>query len=447
MLTTDTYYNNSIVERIKEALGDENPEDYVLVFSAHGLPKKIIDRGDSYQKHIRQNVFQARKMLLNAGIEFHNTHLAYQSRLGPLEWIRPYLEDKLKSLKKKKVIIFPIAFTLDNSEAEFELEVEHREIAEELGFVEYRVAEAPNAHPEFVKCVANIDKFYGEVSQEYLQFLESQILIVAQAPTKEINFLTAALSLGYTFNENHYVVGGFSELFNQMTQNIKSLQRNSEITYIKREKNSFLLHTKTESFQAQKIILNSTVYDSAKLFSDTKTKNYFKPYEKLDNHQGSFMLYMTIKSDKDYEHHYQLIQDKLYPNSLSRALFVSFSDRSDTSLAPKGHYSITASIHTDNRFWRDKESYKEQKRELQELLLDTIMKELHIESDEVLECFSATPNSFENFINRSQLGGNAITMKNFLPKLPSNDTNIEGLYCIGDTVYAAQGWPCVMLGV
>jgi len=152
----DTYYINSIVERIKESLGEDNPEDFELIFSAHGLPKKIIEKGDSYQKHIRQNVYQARKALMHAGVDFHKTHLAYQSRLGPLEWIRPYLDDKLKSLQKKKVIIFPIAFTLDNSETEFELEIEYREIAEELGFEEYRVAKAPNAHPEFVKCLTNI---------------------------------------------------------------------------------------------------------------------------------------------------------------------------------------------------------------------------------------------------------------------------------------------------
>ena len=60
---------------------------------------------------------------------------------------------------------------------------------------------------------------------------------------------------------------------------------------------------------------------------------------------------------------------------------------------------------------------------------------------------AATPKSFKRYINRSQLGGNAITMKNFLPRLPSNDTTIEGLYHVGDTVYAAQGWPGVMLGV
>jgi ferrochelatase len=152
----DKNYNSSIVERVKEALGDDNAEDFELIFSAHGLPKKIIEKGDSYQKHIKQNVYQARRTLTLAGIEFHNTHLAYQSRLGPLEWIRPYLDDKLKALKKKKVIIFPIAFTVDNSETEFELEIEYREVAEELGFEEYRVAKAPNNHPEFVKCITNI---------------------------------------------------------------------------------------------------------------------------------------------------------------------------------------------------------------------------------------------------------------------------------------------------
>lgn len=152
----DVYYNNAIVQRIKEALNGEDPKNYELVFSAHGLTERIIAKGDVYQKHIRYNVFHARKALIKEGIDFHNTHLAYQSRLGPMEWIKPYLEDKLKSLKKKKVIIVPIAFTLDNSETEFELEIEYREVAEEMGFEEYRVAKAPNDHPEFVKCLTNM---------------------------------------------------------------------------------------------------------------------------------------------------------------------------------------------------------------------------------------------------------------------------------------------------
>jgi len=152
----DKNYNLAIVERIKEALNGDDAKDFELVFSAHGLTQKIINNGDLYQKHIRYNLFFARKELLLAGVNFSSTHLAYQSRVGPMEWIKPYLEDKLKMLKRKKVIIYPLAFTVDNSETEFELEIEYREIADELGFEDYRVAKAPNNHPLFIKSLKNL---------------------------------------------------------------------------------------------------------------------------------------------------------------------------------------------------------------------------------------------------------------------------------------------------
>lgn len=159
--TIDSYYAQndyiaSIVERIKESLAGDNASEFELIFSAHGLPQKIIDKGDLYQKHIKKSVYYVRYALMSMGINFHNTHLAYQSRLGPMEWIKPYLEYKLMHLKKKKVIIFPIAFTVDNSETEFELEIEYREKAEKMGFEDYRVSKSPNDHQDFVKCLVHI---------------------------------------------------------------------------------------------------------------------------------------------------------------------------------------------------------------------------------------------------------------------------------------------------
>jgi len=138
-------YNFTIVQKIKEALGDDDAKDFELIFSAHGLPQKIVDSGDPYMKHIKQNVFRARKELLKQGVDFHKTHLAYQSRVGKMEWIKPYLETKLNSLEKRKVIIYPIAFLIDNSETKYELDIEYKEIAKKIGFKEYRVASAPNA--------------------------------------------------------------------------------------------------------------------------------------------------------------------------------------------------------------------------------------------------------------------------------------------------------------
>jgi phytoene dehydrogenase-like protein len=292
-----------------------------------------------------------------------------------------------------------------------------------------------------------IQDFYGDVSEEYLQFLESQALIVAQAKLDKINFFTAALSLGYTFNETHYVKGGFSRLFDGLTSSMKQVRRKTQIMHIESQVDHFVLHTKRDSIKTKNVILNSTMYESGTLFAKENIKRYYRKYEKLDNHQSSFMLYVTIKSDKKFEHHYQLIQDSPYPHTLSNALFVSFSDVDDTELAQEGHYSITASIHTDVRTWQDPSVYKERKEQLEKILLKSLCDILEIKDEEIVHHMAATPKTFKNYINRSQLGGNAITMKNFLPKLPGNDTPIKGLYHVGDTVYAAQGWPGVMLGV
>ena len=298
-----------------------------------------------------------------------------------------------------------------------------------------------------VNALSFTKKLLPELGEEYLDFLEAQIYIVAQAPMKEINFLTAALSLGYTFSQNHYVLGGFATLFDELTKDIKDVHKNAEIVQIVQLQDSFELHTKKEIFKAKKVILNSTVYDSAKLFKDFDIKKYYKKYERLNNHQSSFMLYMTIKSDKEFLHHYQLIQNSILKNTISKAVFVSFSDVSDTQITKEGHYSITASIHTDSRFWEDTKTYKTKKRELQTILEDIIIRDLGIDEDGVIQSFSATSKTFEHYIKRSQLGGNAMSMKNFLPFLPGNDTPIKNLYNVGDSVYAAQGWPGVMLGV
>lgn len=292
-----------------------------------------------------------------------------------------------------------------------------------------------------------IQDFYQDISTPYQEFLEAQIMIVAQAHSKEINFLTAALSLGYTFNKNHYAVGGMGRVFDDMTASMKDVRVKCEIKKIEHTNDCFLLHTDNETIKAKTLILNATVYDSTKLFKERQIKEYYKKYEHLQNYQSSFMLYMTIKSEDDFFHHYQIIQEKKLPFTLSNALFVSFSDKSDNTISPHGHYSITASIHTDSRWWDKKENYSQQKTELKHRILNIICDTLTIKETQVLHTFAATPKTFDRYIKRSQLGGNPITMRNFLPRLPGNDTPVKDLFHVGDTVYAAQGWPGVMLGV
>ena len=151
-------YNKAIIESIKESVGSDDYNNFDIIFSAHGLPQKIVDAGDVYQNHVEKHIGILKEMLNKENMAFHDVHLAYQSKVGPMAWLKPSLDDKLKVVRNRGVIVFPIAFTIDNSETDFELEVEYREIAEELGFKEYRVCRCPNDSELFVDALCEIYK-------------------------------------------------------------------------------------------------------------------------------------------------------------------------------------------------------------------------------------------------------------------------------------------------
>ena len=92
-------------------------------------------------------------MLNDEGLKFKEIKLAYQSRLGPVKWLEPPLNEALKACENKKVLIYPISFCIDNSETIFELVIEYKRVADELGFSFYDVVECPNFSDEFVNFI------------------------------------------------------------------------------------------------------------------------------------------------------------------------------------------------------------------------------------------------------------------------------------------------------
>ncbi len=149
-------YNKAIIKNIKKTVATSEYRDFDIIFSAHGLPQKIIDAGDVYEKHINRHVKILKKMMQEEQMAFHDIHLAYQSKVGRMQWLTPSLEEKLKTVRNRGVVIFPIAFTIDNSETDFELNIEYREIAEKLGFKDYRVCKCPNDSDLFVDALSEI---------------------------------------------------------------------------------------------------------------------------------------------------------------------------------------------------------------------------------------------------------------------------------------------------
>ncbi|KLD96058.1 ferrochelatase [Aliarcobacter butzleri] len=149
-------FNECIVNEILNNVEDET--SYNLVFSAHGLPQKIVDAGDPYEKQMNEHVKILSEELQKRGKNFKSINLAYQSKVGPLKWLEPSLENMLKNFKNENVIIYPLSFIVDNSETVFELDIEYKEISHEIGIKEYKVCSCVNDSDEFIEAIKDIIK-------------------------------------------------------------------------------------------------------------------------------------------------------------------------------------------------------------------------------------------------------------------------------------------------
>ncbi|MEH2464636.1 ferrochelatase [Nostoc sp.] len=150
-------YLQAMAELIAQELDQfPNPDDVHIFFSAHGVPKSYVEEaGDPYQQEIEECT-----ALMMQTLNRPNVHtLAYQSRVGPVEWLQPYTEDALKELGAqgvKDLVVVPISFVSEHIETLQEIDIEYREVAEESGIHNFRRVPAPNTHPVFINALADL---------------------------------------------------------------------------------------------------------------------------------------------------------------------------------------------------------------------------------------------------------------------------------------------------
>lgn len=152
--------NEGFVDAIADKLWPQIEEACYLgkprvLFSAHGLPKKIVDGGDPYQWQVEQTALAITKKLDLPALDWW---VSYQSRVGPMEWIGPNTEDEIIRAGREKIplIIVPIAFVSEHSETLVELDIEYREVAEKSGVPSYMRTPAVGTHPSFIKGLSDL---------------------------------------------------------------------------------------------------------------------------------------------------------------------------------------------------------------------------------------------------------------------------------------------------
>ena len=153
-------YARSISERIDEGL-QRFPrhvrERVHLVFSAHGTPvKEMKKRRDPYCCLVHSTVQQVMDLRAESD-PGRPLHVAFQSKVGPAEWLTPSTPEQLEALADDghdAVLVIPVAFVTDHIETAFELDIEVREEAEHFGIRHYEVTSGLNCHPLFIEAMA-----------------------------------------------------------------------------------------------------------------------------------------------------------------------------------------------------------------------------------------------------------------------------------------------------
>jgi ferrochelatase len=141
---------------VQQAWARRKPHvDYRLLLSAHGLPKRMISRGDPYQWQVEKTAEAIVEKLGIAGLDWS---LCYQSRVGPLEWIGPATDAEVRRAGRdgNGVVIAPIAFVSEHSETLVELDIEYAKLAREHGVPDYIRVATVGTHPAFIGGLAKL---------------------------------------------------------------------------------------------------------------------------------------------------------------------------------------------------------------------------------------------------------------------------------------------------
>jgi ferrochelatase len=150
-------YLQAMAQLIAQELDEfPNPDTVHVFFSAHGVPKSYVEEaGDPYQQEIEECT-----ALIMQTLNRPNAYtLAYQSRVGPVEWLQPYTEDAIPELGKQGVrdmVVVPISFVSEHIETLQEIDIEYREVAESVGIHNFRRVPALNTHPQFIAGMADL---------------------------------------------------------------------------------------------------------------------------------------------------------------------------------------------------------------------------------------------------------------------------------------------------
>jgi protoporphyrin/coproporphyrin ferrochelatase len=154
-------YIQAVAQRIGSMLRQFSDSSRIhLIFSAHGLPMSLVEKGDPYPKQIEETV----RLVCEAGIERYpgwpRKHLlCYQSRVGPAKWLQPPFTGTIERLAHegvKEMLVVPISFVTEHIETLHEINIEGRRDAKKFGVERFRMMPAVGDSPLFIGALKDL---------------------------------------------------------------------------------------------------------------------------------------------------------------------------------------------------------------------------------------------------------------------------------------------------
>lgn len=152
-------YIDALAELIYKGISGFS-KDVDILYSAHNLPETLIREGDPYLDHIKGTIRGLHERLSSApyNIQALRWHLSFQSKSGPVRWLRPSTDETIVRLARegiRNLFVVPISFVSDHIETLYEIDIIYKELAQGQG-INLKRCEALNTSEKFIKALKEL---------------------------------------------------------------------------------------------------------------------------------------------------------------------------------------------------------------------------------------------------------------------------------------------------
>ncbi|MEM7372357.1 MAG: NAD(P)/FAD-dependent oxidoreductase [Bacteroidota bacterium] len=290
-----------------------------------------------------------------------------------------------------------------------------------------------------------LDRYGLRENEQFVRFVNEQLLITAQNHVEEVNALFGATALCYTNYSNYYVPGGLINLVRPLVEYIEqnggNVQMREPVSQIEPLSGEYLITTKRAQIRANKVISAIPINNTLELFNESRIRQKLSPkLMKSEELNSAFSLGFVCKKFREFEclHHQVHVQTPL-PFAGSNSIFLSLSHPADTERC--GPDEVVASVST--HVHHPAQTILEDKQQIEEVIFDVLESHDLFRRDALIFHHSSTPKAWEKWTRRAWgfVGGYPQYMRIKPWQMLDARLDHKGAYICGDSTYPGQGIP------